>query len=180
MNFDHYSDCAPALAADLVNERPTEAAAVRELLARHRVSFVREVTEADVADIQVLCDQLREVLTSTDLPAVVALVNRLLAQSRAQPRLSDHDGEPLHLHYEHPEGRLAEKPTADLTMGLAAVIVRDGLDRFRTCAADDCADVFVDVTRNRSRRYCDPETCGNRAHVAAHRARRRAARSAAG
>jgi predicted RNA-binding Zn ribbon-like protein len=38
--------------------------------------------------------------------------------------------------------------------------------------------VFVDLSRNRSRRYCDSRTCGNRLHVAAYRARQRTATEA--
>lgn len=37
------------------------------------------------------------------------------------------------------------------------------------------ACAFVDLSRNRSRRYCDSRTCGNRLHVAAYRARRKEA-----
>ena len=60
-----------------------------------------------------------------------------------------------------------------------AVVIGDGgFDRLRLCARDDCDDVFVDASRNRSRRFCDPATCGNRAHVAAYRARQRSARAA--
>ena len=48
------------------------------------------------------------------------------------------------------------------------------LDRLRRCAGDGCDQVLVDLSRNRSRRFCDAG-CGNRANVAAYRARRRAA-----
>jgi predicted RNA-binding Zn ribbon-like protein len=174
VNYEHYTDCSLALAADIVNEHPGDPETLRSLLERHEVSFVRDVTDRDVAGVDELRSHLREVFTSGDLEAIVALMNRLLSESGAQPWLTDHDGEPLHLHYERPDRRLADQVTADVVMGLAAVVVRDGLDRFRTCAAEDCDDVFVDLSRNRSRRFCDPETCGNRAHVAAHRARRRA------
>ena len=53
-------------------------------------------------------------------------------------------------------------------------VVRAGeLDRLRTCAAEDCEDVVVDLSRNRSRRYCGTR-CGNRADAAAYRARKAA------
>ncbi|MGH9036560.1 MAG: CGNR zinc finger domain-containing protein, partial [Acidimicrobiia bacterium] len=58
-------------------------------------------------------------------------------------------------------------------MGLAIVIRDQGLDRLRVCSAIGCSRVFVDTSRNRSRRYCDPSTCGNRTNVAAYRARQR-------
>jgi predicted RNA-binding Zn ribbon-like protein len=43
------------------------------------------------------------------------------------------------------------------------------------CEAPDCQAVLVDLSRNRSRRFCDVNNCANRAHVAAYRARRAAA-----
>ena len=58
-------------------------------------------------------------------------------------------------------------------MGFLDLIREDQLDRLRTCAADDCDDVLVDLSKNRSKRYCDTGNCGNRANVAAYRARKR-------
>ena len=55
-------------------------------------------------------------------------------------------------------------------MAMVDVIRSDELARLRVCAADDCVDVVVDLSKNRSKRYCDG-TCGNRANVAAYRAR---------
>jgi len=43
----------------------------------------------------------------------------------------------------------------------------------RECAADDCSGVYVDTSRAQTRRWCSTARCGNRARVAAHRARRR-------
>ncbi len=52
-------------------------------------------------------------------------------------------------------------------------VVRAGeLDRLKTCAADDCDDVVVDLSRNRSKRFCEGG-CGNRENVRAYRDRRR-------
>ena len=46
--------------------------------------------------------------------------------------------------------------------------------RLRRCEAPGCDAVFVDLSKNRSRRYCDTGNCGNRQHVAAYRERRAA------
>ena len=43
--------------------------------------------------------------------------------------------------------------------------------RLRCCEAPGCQAVFTDLSRNRSRRYCDTGNCGNRQHVAAYRDR---------
>jgi predicted RNA-binding Zn ribbon-like protein len=56
-------------------------------------------------------------------------------------------------------------------MALVDVIRSDEMARLRVCEAADCEDVVIDLSKNRSRRYCDGG-CGNRAHVAAYRARK--------
>lgn len=48
------------------------------------------------------------------------------------------------------------------------------LDRIRKCADDrGCGYLFVDMSRNRSRRWCSMESCGNRAKATRHYKRKR-------
>ena len=42
------------------------------------------------------------------------------------------------------------------------------LDDVRVCAAEDCNWLFLDTSKNRSRRWCDMKSCGNRAKVRKH------------
>ena len=52
-------------------------------------------------------------------------------------------------------------------------LIRGGeLRRLKVCAAPDCDAVLFDVSRNRSKIFCDTGNCGNRQHVAAYRERR--------
>jgi predicted RNA-binding Zn ribbon-like protein len=44
-------------------------------------------------------------------------------------------------------------------------------ERLKICPADDCQWAFYDTSRNRSRRWCSMEVCGNRAKVRAYRSR---------
>jgi hypothetical protein len=118
--------------------------------------------------------RIAEIFRAPDEPTAVSLVNALVADARTTPRLTDHDGFPLHIHYYAPGARLAEHLAADGGMALAFVISVGELSRLTTCAAPGCDRVLVDLSRNRSKRYCDSRTCGNRLHVAAYRARRRA------
>jgi predicted RNA-binding Zn ribbon-like protein len=60
-------------------------------------------------------------------------------------------------------------------MGLATAVVDQGIERFGVCAAEDCRDVFLDTSRNRSRRHCS-STCSTRGNVAAYRKRQKATR----
>ena len=187
MNFDAYTDLSVVTAVDLVNtydpmtgdDSLTDPDELVGFLHEHRDSYRRPVTRDDVDAVRRLRSELRRAFTTNDETAVVALLNALLAEANALPQLSDHDGEPWHLHFTPPESSLVAHMAAEAAMGLAIVIRDHGLDRLQVCAAAGCARVFVDTSRNRSRRYCDPATCGNRTNVAAYRARRRSFERAA-
>jgi predicted RNA-binding Zn ribbon-like protein len=105
----------------------------------------------------------------------IEMLNTLLAETGAIPQIVAHDGRGPHIHVSRPAAPMADRIAAHLAMGLAELVVAGQADRLRSCASPACRNVFVDLSRNRSRRYCDSRTCGNRLHVAAYRARRAAA-----
>ena len=108
-----------------------------------------------------------------DEEQTVAEVNALLGDTRAAPWLTRHPEMPeWHLHLASAGDPLAQRMGAELAMALADVIRAGDLRRLKTCAAQDCQAVFVDLSRNRSRMFCDTGNCGNRQHVAAYRDRR--------
>ena len=98
-----------------------------------------------------------------------------LAETGAIPQIVSHDGRGPHIHVSRQAAPMADRITAHLAMGLAELLVSGESGRLRSCASPTCRDVFLDESRNRSRRYCDSRTCGNRLHVAAYRARKAAA-----
>ena len=53
------------------------------------------------------------------------------------------------------------------------LLTSDSLDRVRRCASDDCGWLFLDMSRNRSRRWCDMKDCGNRSKARRFYERRR-------
>jgi predicted RNA-binding Zn ribbon-like protein len=110
-----------------------------------------------------------------DGPAAVRMINALLNETGAIPQIAAHDGRGPHIHVSRPAAPMADRITAHLAMGLAGLLVAGESARLRSCASPTCRDVFLDESRNRSRRYCDSRTCGNRLHVAAYRARKAAA-----
>lgn len=57
----------------------------------------------------------------------------------------------------------------------AELLTSPDLPLVRECAGYDCGWLFMDTTKNRSRRWCDMATCGNRAKGRRHYERRRAA-----
>lgn len=108
-----------------------------------------------------------------DEDAVVESVNGWLVKGRALPQLVAHDGWGYHLHATPPDVPLATRWLVDAAMAMVDVIRSGELSRFQFCAADDCAGVLVDLSKNRSRRFCEVG-CGNRVNVAAYRARQKA------
>ena len=105
--------------------------------------------------------------------AVVDRVNALLRDTRANPWLTRHPEMPeWHLHLAADRDPLAQRMGAEMAMALADLIRAGELRRLKTCAASDCTAVLIDMSRNRSRIFCDTGNCGNRQHVAAYRERR--------
>ncbi len=185
--FGHDAEQALLTAVDLVNTAPgtggdeslPDLAALVEFVERNEVSGLGGLTNRDLEQIRDLRGRLLGVFDAVDqLDVAAGLVNAVVASARAVPRLSDHDGRHWHVHYFAPDASLAEHLAADCGMALARVIADGELDRLRRCEADDCHHILVDMSRNRSKRYCDSRKCGNRIHVAAYRERRRAAASA--
>ena len=174
-----------ALAVDLVNSRLGEdelladLAALRAFLDEHAVSGSRSLSRDDLEEAHALRPRLRAVWRARDVRQAVGVVNGLVAEAGALPQLTDHDGWDWHLHWTAPSARVSSRLAADVGMALAEVLRADGTERLRTCEAPGCEGVFVDLSRNRSRRYCDTGNCGNRMHVAAYRARLRSVDGAA-
>jgi len=50
----------------------------------------------------------------------------------------------------------------------AELLTATELERVRECPAPDCGWLFLDLSKNRSRRWCSMETCGNQAKVRRH------------
>ena len=128
----------------------------------------------EVEQVRELRPMLRR-LWELDEDGVVALVNRLLADAKALPQLVRHDEWDYHLHATSPGAPLADRMAVEAAMALVDVVRQRELDRLLVCEADDCDDVHVDLSKNRSRRYCST-ACSNRVNVAAFRARRASAR----
>lgn len=133
--------------------------------------FDRDV--AELAAVRALRPALRRYWES-DETEVVELLNETLAQVAAVPQLVDHDGIGWHVHATPMDAPLAERMAVEFAFAMIDVVRAEGLDRLRVCEGEDCDDVLVDLSKNRSRRYCDGG-CAARAHTAAYRARKSAA-----
>ena len=111
--------------------------------------------------------------TADDEVRAVGQVNALLSDTRAAPWLTRHPEMPeWHLHLASIHDPLAQRMGAEMAMSLADLVRVGELRRLKICAAPDCEAALLDLSRNRSRMFCDTGNCGNRQHVAAYRERR--------
>ncbi len=181
MNFDSYTDRVVGVAAALVNaltpgEHGGRAVDTDPQRRPGRCATVlgRPVAPAEAAELTRLANRLRPVFLAAEdggTDRVAELVNALLADYRSAPKLSRHDGEPWHLHFT--SAVAGTEWGAGCATGLAVVVDSQATSRLGVCRAEGCDRVYVDVSRNASRRFCS-ESCLNRTKVAAFRARARA------
>jgi predicted RNA-binding Zn ribbon-like protein len=128
-------------------------------------------TQEELDALRALRLRLRALWAAQTDAHAVAMVNAMLAEGGARPRLLDHDGIGWHIHANAPDAPLADRVMVEIAMAWVDVLRQDERGRMKRCAADDCEAVLVDFSRNRSKRFCDVGNCGNRMNVRAFRAR---------
>ncbi len=172
MQLNPYGQDAIELAVDLANLRPSS---VAELVARcvaAGVVFEDGTPPPDLDEVLRFLDEWCAVVDEPDFARRAALLNALLAESTAHPRLTDHVGG-WHLHYRDAVISFARKLRALVSTGTALHLAGRGMHRLGRCAADGCDRVYADTSRNGRQRYCSP-ACANRDAVRRHRARQAA------
>jgi predicted RNA-binding Zn ribbon-like protein len=118
----------------------------------------RDATELQA--LRALRPMLRELLTAE------------LADAQAVPQLRRHDGLDWHIHAVPADAPLERRVAVETAMAMVDLIRADELSRLSVCADERCDGLVLDLSRNRSRRYCST-VCANRNAVAAYRARGR-------
>ena len=179
MNFSHYTTKPVEMAVGLVNtegitvDRLTTPEEMHEFLEPYRDLWEGATKPARTSDLKAILElrsSLRDLIGSDDEQLAAKKVNVMLAHYGATPRLSTHSGSP-HLHFEPLDSSMVSWLGAITSMGLASVIVEHGVERFGMCCSETCQDVYIDTSRNKSRRHCS-NTCSTREAVAAYRARK--------
>jgi predicted RNA-binding Zn ribbon-like protein len=183
VDFSHYGDQPVQTAADLVNTfnivtgeellaTPEDVAA---FLLEHGTEEWSNVgwvaSETDLHEVRALRARLRQVFWAANAASVATILNVILQEVGAVPRISTH-GKSAHLHFEPLDASPARWLGSVTAMGLGVALIEGGYERLGVCDSSTCDDVYVDTSRNRSRRHCS-DTCTTRENVAAFRARRR-------
>ncbi len=175
MVFAHDTESALVAAVELVNSAvpPDTLETVAQLdafFATHGYTGSRRHDRAEVDEVRALRPRLRELLTS-DRDRAAGLVNQLLLSTAALPQLVRHDGNDWHIHAVDADRTLADRILVETAMAMVDLIRADEMSRLAVCADEACDGLVLDLSRNRSRKFCST-TCGNRAAVAAYRARK--------
>ena len=189
MNFNSHTDAVLAVAVALVNAltpgcahgRPYQppgedqrAGAARDALNADGATRERPVSLAEADELAGVAAELRQIFESVaddDADRAATGVNRLLARTGAHPYLEKHDQEPWHLHFHGTDDALATGWAAGCAAGLAVVLGGPEWGRLGVCTAPRCDRVYVDTSRNGTRRFCST-TCQNRVKAATFRERK--------
>lgn len=142
-----------------------------------RVAFLRRppTNPGAMQQLSTLAAELRLIIEAAgqrDLDQAARLSNRLLDRYRPVAYLK-HSGEQWEMHFRAGTDTGQRPEAAGFVAALAAVLSSAAWDRLGVCSAERCDRVFIDLSRNGTRRYCSP-SCQNRTKAAALRARRRA------
>jgi predicted RNA-binding Zn ribbon-like protein len=182
--FDRYADAGVLASVELINElapgpageAPVPAgrtvAALARVLAVDPPS-VAQLRAADAPGFLALAHRLGEVfadLDGGDVDAAAARLNEMLADHPAHPHLAKEDGR-WRLHHHPVDAALVAMWTSICAEGVARAIGAGHAERLGTCARPECHRVFLDLSKNTSRRFCST-TCQNRVKAAAFRHRR--------
>jgi predicted RNA-binding Zn ribbon-like protein len=187
MNFNSHMDAVVTVAVQLVNTltaghargrpylppRDSDLPAAVTAAIRSGKPDSREVSPREAAEFRATAGSLRAVFDTVAegrIDTAARQVNALLAQTGAHPQLDRHDGEPWHLHFHGTEDSMVTGWAAGCATGLAVVLGSDLRGRLGVCTAGRCDRVYVDTSRNGTRRFCST-SCQNRVKAAAFRAR---------
>jgi predicted RNA-binding Zn ribbon-like protein len=102
-------------------------------------------------------------------PAALDDLERALREELPNARLARHGGR-FAWTWDGPAGS-PEHIRWQVLQSAAQLLTSNRLSRVRVCGASDCGWLFIDTTRNRSRRWCDMKVCGNREKLRRFRSR---------
>lgn len=180
MIFTHDTELTLRAACELINSNRVDGDDLGDIeglddyLAEFGWTGRRDRDASELAEVHRLRERVGRVWAAAeDEERAVGQVNALLSDTKASPWLTRHAEMPeWHLHLASIHDPLAQRMGAEMAMALADLVRGGELRRLKTCAAPDCEAVLFDMSRNRSRIFCDTGNCGNRQHVAAYRERR--------
>ena len=134
-----------------------------------RPKAARAARKRDLVEVRELRARLRRVFVARNVGEAARLLNEIAKEAVAVPHLDDVEGT-WKVRYGPSERSVAAHLGATAAAALIDIVRAHGLSRFGTCSGPPCTGVFVDATKNRSKRYCC-QWCADREAQRRHRAR---------
>lgn len=181
-NMNTYNITPSNLVEDFINtfdlylEQPEHLLTPADLarfLAVHHLSAQTDITQTMLEEARLLRDDLRAIWTSPTIQQMTTLLNPLLAHAQVVLQLLPTADNQFQMIFNPPNEMTPIQQLAfQSALGILEIVQTQGVDRMRACAANPCQDVFVDTSRNKSRRFCS-ERCANRYNIAVFRDRQK-------
>ncbi|HEV8355246.1 MAG TPA: CGNR zinc finger domain-containing protein [Gemmatimonadales bacterium] len=129
---------------------------------------------AQVRELRAISHQILAALSRRDLPGEIALRAFNQALGLGTPRLGL-EARGGRLGWAHPGETGPEAILHRVAWNIALFVTSPELERLGMCANAECGWLFLDTTKNRSRRWCSMAECGSRAKARRHYARKKKA-----
>jgi hypothetical protein len=173
MHLNPYGEDAVRLAMDLANDPPSTLADLVERCRAGGLVIDMPFGPDDLPHVLAFLEEWLAVVDASEPAERAHLLNDLLREASAYPRLTDHAGDGWHIHYRDLDVPLASVLRTLITVGTTLHLSSRGMHRLGRCAAQGCGAAFADVSRTGRQRFCSPR-CGNREAVRRHRDRSQA------
>lgn len=180
--MDEYSGRLVEVMLDLANSYdpylkepetlPTPASLDR-FLAAHGLPCTSPTAQPDLLKIHQTRQRLREALEAPEMAQTEVILNALLAEQPVKLRLRHGADGKAYFEYDlaaRNEVSGVRRLEMESAVGLAVALKEVGKDHLKSCQASPCQDIFMDVSRNHTRRFCS-DRCANRYNIAAFRER---------
>ena len=129
----------------------------REVSASAGEKVLRAARELREAAAEFFYSELEERKPSA---ATIVALERIFKDAHQQQRLRR--GE-MGVRWDWPEGEVApELPVWTLALRAEALMTSERLQALRECGNPECRWLFMDTSKNHTRRWCDMKICGNR------------------
>lgn len=146
----------------------TEDEAARLLIEADRYPEQADTVLRRAIEVREAMFRIFSALSAETLPqgSDLGILNEALSEAMAQARIvRSHDS--FSWDWAGEEDALA-RPLWPVVRLAAELLTSVELSKVRICAAEDCSWLFLDTSKNHSRRWCDMNTCGNRAKARKH------------
>jgi predicted RNA-binding Zn ribbon-like protein len=138
----------------------------------HGIPAARPSTQAEVEVARKLRETLHDAAIGAEEAQITGLINRLLSEPPVHVHLALSGENGWQLTYQPgPTMAALERLQFEASLGLALTLLTYGKERLKACVASPCQEVFIDTSKNQSRRFCS-EQCANRFNIAAYRERK--------